>query len=556
MKNRFWVYAIIGALLLVVASPVGFAQGEGTRLVDIDYFENDIKSVFNDLAYHADVTILVDDQVHGIISLSLKNVELERAISIICLKGDYGYRKIEENLYVVGLLDPRNPTFRKHAFTESVKLNYAQAEDIVGLLRHHSDYLEARDNIIVVRGWPNQIEAIVEEIKALDKPIPQVVGQVIIAEVTSEAKKELGVGKLGESLGATVNLSEGQVSLSIADSLKIASILKVLQAEGKAYLRASTSVVVPEGGEATISIGKEIWQLIDRGAQNSYSIEKMLAATELNLGVKRITSNNEIWMSYDVGSGDITGGFQSDSPTVLTRRAKGTVIVENNALFTIGGLTKEVDAETRGVFPANSQSMRHDTELLIIILPHIIGTPMPEENLIDVKAEQFIDASTEKITNKNKGNKDFQRAEVFISAFNAAGLDDFAESKGHKAIGVKAMLEGQLNFSPAVGLFGGVGAVPTGNSLKLSYGGIILSTGSMFRTPELYLGIGVGRGQLTLGPDIYEFTSKFGRVGLDFQVTDKLMFGVGYNYMPAEFKIDGTEFNVGGPYMRLGFSFQ
>jgi type II secretory pathway component HofQ len=374
-------FGLIVVVFIVVMSVSVFAEVPAEELISVDFFNTDVRTAFQDLSYQAGITILVDDYVQGYVSLYLTDVPVERVIEVICLKGGYGYKKIENALYLIGSIEPSNPTFQKHAETEIIRLDYADASTVLGLLAHYQKYLRATDGVIVVRAWPNQIESILQEIKALDRPVKQVLGQVIIAEVTAEAKRELGLGNVKDGLTVIDGLTSGQTTLSLADSVKLASILKILQAEGKASLKASPTIVVPEGSSATISIGKEVRQVVYKTLQNAYSIEKMEAATQLTLEVQRITANDEIWMSYEVSAGDISGDFQENTPTILTRMAKGTVIVANNTVFTIGGLTKQVDNAIDSTFPPGKQGFQQDTELLIIIFPHIIGSEMPEEKL-------------------------------------------------------------------------------------------------------------------------------------------------------------------------------
>lgn len=545
-------------LFVLMMSVSVFAETPAEELISVDFFNTDVRTAFQDLSYQAGITILVDDYVQGYVSLFLTDVSVERIIEVICLKGGYGYKKIEEDLYLIGSIEPSNPTFQKHAETQIIKLNYADANTVVGLLLHYQKYLRATDGVIVVRAWPNQIESILKEIKALDSPIKQVLGQVIIAEVTAEAKRELGLGNLKDGLTVIDDLISGQVTLSLADSVKLASILKILQAEGKASLKASPTIVVPEGSSATISIGKEVRQVVYKTLQNAYSIEKMEAATQLTLEVQRITANDEIWMNYEVSAGDISGDFQENTPTILTRMAKGTVIVANNTVFTIGGLTKQVDNAVDSTFPPGKQDFQQDTELLIIIFPHIIGSEMPEENQLDIRANEFFEDKENKIAAHKVNKAPNQPIKFTVASFLSSGLDAFVQDKGYDAIGTNILLEGQLNLTPNLGLFGATIAETLGqaeSSVELSYGGFMLRTASIFKTPDFYLGFGAGTGCITTGYDVYELRHKLARVGVDFTLGTNIVIGLGYNYMPTQVVGGSGALDMSGGFLRVGVSF-
>lgn len=545
-------------MLVLLMSATVFAETQGEELISVDFFNADVRTAFQDLSYQAGITILVDDYIQGYVSLSLTDVPVERVIEVICLKGGYGYKKIEEDLYVIGAIEPSNPTFEKHAETHTVKLNYAKAETVVALLSHYQKYLRARDGMIVVRAWPNQIGPILEDIKALDKPVKQVLGQVIIAEVTAEAKRELGLGNVQDGLDVIDKLIGGHTTLSLADSVRLASMLKILQAEGKASLKASPTIVVPEGNSATISIGKEVRQVVHRSQQGTYSIERMEAATQLTLEVQRITDDDEIWMNYEVSAGDISGDFQENTPTILTRMAKGTVIVANNTVFTIGGLTKQVDSVIDSTFPPGKQDLQQDTELLIIIFPHIIGSELPEESQLDMRLDEFFADNETRLTAQKQEKTANQPIKLTVASYLSSKLDAFVQERGHEGTGANILLEGQLNLTPNLGVFGATIAENKGNtssSVKLTYGGILLRTASVFKTPDFYIGFGAGAGYVTAGDATYNFEHKLAKVGMDIALGENIVIGLGYNYMPTKVVGENGIFDLSGGFVRIGISF-
>lgn len=580
MKKHFCFTLIMVVFVLALSVSV-HASTVGESLISVDFFNTDVQTAFQDLSYQAGVTILVDDYIQGYVSFSLTDVSVERVIEVICLKGGYGYKEIDEGLYIIGSIEPSNPTFQKHAETRIVKLNYAHEDTVISLLSHYQKYLKAKDGMIVVRAWPNQMEEIISEIEALDIPAKQVLGQVIIAEVTAEAKKELGIGNIKDGLGVLDNLAGGQGTLTLVDSLKIASMLKVLQAEGKATLKASPAIVVPEGGSATISIAKEVRQLVYKTLQNAYTIERMDAATQLTLEILRITDVDEIWMSYEVSCGDISGDFQENTPTVLTRMAKGTVIVANNTAFVIGGLTKQVDASVNSAFPPGTQDFQQDTELLIIILPHIIGSEMPDENQLEVNVEKLLasnpgnpgnpgtslETSIQESNNPNSNHI----LKLSLASFSSVKLDEFMQAKGHDVIGTNLMMEGQLNLTPNLALFGATmsSSRSSGNSsMQLNYGGVLLQTGVKFNSPSFYVGFGSGTGAISADGYTYKLEHKLIRVGLDLKFSEHFFAGIGYNYMPGQIieervvlygTMGGTDpttpLDLSGVFFRIGVSF-
>ncbi|GAH58945.1 unnamed protein product, partial [marine sediment metagenome] len=285
-------------------------------------------------------------------------------------------------------MDPDSPTFQKHAVTRRIELNYADSKNIVTLLKHYRPYISAVGRTIIIRAWPKLADKIEEDVKMLDKPPQQVRGQIVIAELTEEARSELGLDTLEYRSNSeetwSFTLEPGKVGLSLTDAYRFMMTLKALERRGKASLRASTTVTVPEGEEVTVSLAKEMRIVIEK-EEEYYRVEKVRAETSLTLGIERVTSNDEIIFNFKVMAGDIAEEVPkiTQIPIVYERSAEGTAIVPNNTAFVIGGLTREMKRTIRGILPPSKVKVREKTELLVVVLPHIIGTPMPRPEILE-----------------------------------------------------------------------------------------------------------------------------------------------------------------------------
>lgn len=52
------------------------------------------------------VNIMPDQTVSGAVTADLQDVPLEQALKILLFGGGYSFRKVDDNLYFVGLPDP------------------------------------------------------------------------------------------------------------------------------------------------------------------------------------------------------------------------------------------------------------------------------------------------------------------------------------------------------------------------------------------------------------------------------------------------------------------
>ena len=470
---------------------------------------------------------------------------VDRAMELLCMKGGYGYKKLADDLYVVGATEPNNPTFQKYAETRVVPVDYRDAEEVIALLPHYAMYLSARNGVLTVRAWPNQLPQILADIATIDQPVRQVEGTVIIAEVTAEAKVMLGLGKIvgGVSTKDQVLDVDG-LSVSFSDSVTIASLLQVMQAQGKAQLKASTSIVVPEGSQSTISLGREVRQLIQSQTNTGQTIDRIEVNTYLTLGVERVTSRDEIRLYYEVVAQDLAQSVTSPLPEVLTRLANGRVIVENNAAFVIGGLTKSVQQENSGAIPPYALQNTQDTELLILILPHILGTPRLEQDPLEDYYTKFIQEKEVALANANPRPKE-NVLQLGLATHYSPGLTTYLASQGVETAQFRTGFTGRLYFTRNVGLYWASSDVRDRlTEVKTRDWGVLLASSA--NMADVYLGLGQGKVKIT-GEETTVFRYYAARAGMDLKL-GPFRLGVGYQHAFAEPEapdLDTTYFSLG-----------
>jgi|GEM_PF-1472275 len=563
MLSKILINGIVSALiacLLFAGSAlseetISSSTGEQPKVSNV-WFEADIRSAFDDLASQAGITILVDDYVEGFITLSLEDVSLDEAIKMMCMKGDYDYRKLEDDLFIIGSMYPDSPTFQKHAVTRRIELNYADSKNVITLLKHYELYMSAAGRTIVIRAWPKLADKIEEDMRILDKAPKQVQGQIVIAELTEEARVELGLNILeytsnGEK-GWSFTLEPGEVGLNLTDIYKFMVTLKALERKGKASLRASTIVTVPEGKETTIGLGKEMRIVIEK-EQEYYRVETVRAETSLTLAIERVTSNNEIIFNFKVVAGDIAEEVPkiTQIPVVYDRFAEGTAIVPNNTAFIIGGLTREIERTIRGAFPPSKSTVKEKTDLLIVVLPHIVGTPMARPGILEKELER--------VTEKPEVKKEFKWRLGLHTTYFWSGVNDFVEEEGYDILDPMIFYEGRLDLSPHLTLFGGAGtSEKAGNGLNMTCYGFLLTTDAVFERRRFFIGGGIANGELNLNGDEYTLNSYLLKTGLELKF-GMLKLGGGYNYFPRRWKRNtGVEKNIdsSGVYVHIGLCYE
>jgi len=552
--------SVLIVCLLFAGSALGeeitSSKVEGQPTVSNVWFEADIRSAFEDLASQTGITILVDDYMEGLLTLSLEGVSIDEAIKTMCMKGSYDYRKLKDDLFIISSLDPYSPTFQKHAVTRRIELNYADSKHVVTLLQHYGPYMSAVGRTIIIRAWPKLADRIEEDVKMLDEPPKQVRGQIVIAELTEEARVELGLDILeyGSNGGGewSFTFEPGKVGLSLTDAYKFMMTLKALERRGKASLRASTTVTVPEGKEVTVSLAKEMRIVIEK-EEEYYRVEKVRVETSLTLGIERVTFNNEIIFNFKVMAGDIAEEVPkiTQIPIVYERSAQGTAIVPNNTAFVIGGLTREMKRTIRGILPPSKVKVEEKTELLVVVLPHIIGTPMPRPEILEKELER--------LREKPEVKKEFKQGIGLQTNYSWSNVNDFLEEEGYSSLDPMIFYQGQFNLTPHFALFAGAGkSEKVGSSLNMACYGVLLRTGAVFENLGSFIGTGIANGKLNLNGDKYTLDSYLLKTGLKLKL-GMLELGGGYNYFPREWKTNSVlekDIDSSGAYGYIGLYYE
>jgi len=552
--------SVVASALIVLLLSADSALSKETSLSKVEqqpkvgnvWFEADIRSAFQDLASQAGITILLDDYVEGLITLSLEEVTVDEAIKTMCMKGRYDYRKLKDDLFIISSMDPDSPTFQKHAVTRRIELDYVDSKNVVPLLKHYGPYISAVGRTIVIRAWPELADKIEEDVKMLDKPPKQVRGQIVIAELTEEARAELGLDALEYRSNAeeawSFTLEPGKVGLNLTDVYKFMMTLKILERRGKASLRASTTVTVPEGKEVTVSLDKEMRIVIEKG-EEYYQVEKVRVETSLTLGIERVTFNDEIIFNFKVMAGDIAEEVPkiTEIPIVYERSARGTAIVPNNTAFVIGGLTKKMERTIRGLLPPSKTRVKEKTELLVVVLPHIIGTPMLQPEILEKELER--------LREKPKVKNEFKHGIGLRTNYFWSKTNDFVEEQGYSALDPIIFYEGQFSLTPHFTLFGGAGkSEKAGNRLNMACYGFLLKIGAVFKNLRFFIGAGIANGKLNLNGDKYILDSYLLKIGLKLKLR-MFELGGGYNYFPREWKGNSTlekDIDSSGAYGYIG----
>jgi pilus assembly protein CpaC len=237
----------------------------------------------------------------------------------------------------------------------------------------------------------------------------QVMLQVRFAELKKSALNELGIDFLHQGWGIggeTVQFGSfaGQVSspnipLLISETVDlfvaiptedISAIIKALEQKNLLTTLANPNLTAVDGAEASFLAGGEFPIPIVRGSVGEqtvtiefkeFGIKLGFIPTVLDSSMINIKVSLEV-SSLDFENGIVLSGFRI--PALMSRKTQTTVEINDGRHFVIGGLlSKETTKTVSGVpllwripilgrFFSSERSIENDTELIVLITPHMV----------------------------------------------------------------------------------------------------------------------------------------------------------------------------------------
>ena len=274
-----------------------------------------------------------------------------------------------------------------------IDLNYADAmtlnEPLSALSEngdHGGDLVVYNDtNQIVLQGYEQWVTEMAFAIRKLDRKPRQIFVDAIIAEISDQTTKRLGLqfsgskGKLGvgnftdnvgtnlSSLGETGQLSSvtgGVIAIGPGATLvpNMGALLMALEADGQNRILATPSLMTTENSEASILVGQNVPFITGKtssSGDNTISPFQTIQRQDLGTILKlkpRIGRNGEVVLSIrqEVSRIDNTTSGLSDVATVK-REIDTVVSTESGQIIVIGGLRTKSLEKSKSQTPGLSE---------------------------------------------------------------------------------------------------------------------------------------------------------------------------------------------------------
>ena len=278
----------------------------------------------------------------------------------------------------------------------------ATASELVGQVYVVAD---ADTNSLLVTAASKHFERIKEILAELDRPVPQVLIKVLIAEVTREKTSDLGVefsilnlrtNGNGSTFGTdfAVAAQQGGLQINVLE-VDVTAALRALEGLGTLDVLSRPYILTSDNQEASITVGQEVPFI--RNTRTTETGQTINTIEYDDIGIlltvtPHINPEGLVIMDVYPEISALTGttvpiSEAVNAPVFAKRAASSRVAIRDGQTIVIGGLMEDRNTDTIQKVPILGdipglgllfQRTIHDkvkTELLIFLTPHVARVP-------------------------------------------------------------------------------------------------------------------------------------------------------------------------------------
>lgn len=424
-----------------VSEQLTAANKKMSTIVSVNFLNTPFNDVVRSLSDQADLDIVISPHVTGSVTATLTDVPLREVLDTILAVHGYGYIVSENIVRIV----PKSEQPSQHGKLKRklFRISYAEFDDVVQSL---AGIVSSRGEIatnsstatIMVTGTAEQLTAIEEFIREVDREVPQILVDARIYDISSRAGLDVGFDwfasrrtAVDQNTGAIIagdtepyifgdfgsavskaNRTSGSLRFGILNAnFNLDVLFTAKQDHVQARLLANPKILVVNNEQAKIEIVAEIpyQQLTQTTAGGNIGTTQFK-----NVGVQlevtpRITRNEKVLLRlspvFSVHVKDVaiviptvTQAITSPQPVIDRRSADTTALISSGHTVVIGGLRQKNRIREQSKIPLLSDipllgglfrftgEEVVNSELVVFVTPYII---VDETVLSEREQEQF-----------------------------------------------------------------------------------------------------------------------------------------------------------------------
>ena len=269
----------------------------------------------------------------------------------------------------------------------------------------HSLVVDEKRNMLIFRGSGEDWAEILKVVKQLDKPVPSVLIEVLIAEISLSDEEgsgfdflfKGGLDRFGISggTGGRLGISNQGLSLTLDSGGQVRAMLDLFYEDSRVSIRSQPKLLVKSGEQANIEVGNEI-PIITKISEGSVELlgssnilqEVSYRSTGVSLSITPIVQAGglvDITIDQRLSEARPTAATSfGGSPTILNRRLSSSLTLKDGSSLLMGGLISESNSVGQtgvpglGRLPLLGRLFRVDsaqvdrTELMVMVTPYVV----------------------------------------------------------------------------------------------------------------------------------------------------------------------------------------
>ncbi len=381
---------------------------EGT--INEEFIDTDVREAIAILASESEIDILMDDAISGVVNTTIEGATFKEALEKVLLPLGYVFGKRGEQ-YVISPPDANSPLFPfvsthleyKPLHLDAKSLLAAPPRQMVKYVREVKD-----SNTLVIEAPTQYAGMILDRIRQLDQPVPQVELEAIICvvapdssfrfgldwghAVTLNGNEALNLGMTG--LGFSGVVSPTGVSNAFSDFATTSAFVKLLAENGYLTIRASPRVMAEHGKKANISIGRKTFftnQPVGNNGNNNgaFFVQQNIEEVETGISLVITPRVRGDLVTVEIEKAEVSEDIRQDTtqstlPVINRRQVSTTVHVQDGKTIVIGGLMQRETVDRANHVPGLSrlpgmgylfksvERQAREAEVVIFIAPRIV----------------------------------------------------------------------------------------------------------------------------------------------------------------------------------------
>jgi type II secretory pathway component GspD/PulD (secretin) len=400
-RTKILVMVIIGLVAFMSGAVAGsdVIGSPAAEVLTVNFYESDIRQTLLALAMDRSMNVIIAPEVTGKVTVYLRNVTLDEAISSIAVAGGFSCRK-EKGTYFVYRTKEKMDAQSERLQIKVFKLKFAKTDKVQEILSSFPGIRTVKihddTKTIIVEDTPENIAKIEAIINAWDALPRQVLIEANILEVQLKEDMKLGVdwnkvmGSLSITTGANFSAPAlggvvGTLQSGVGTAHEFSAAIAALESKTRVNTLSTPKILAVHGKPARVQVGGKTGYKTTVTNLGVTTEQILFIDTGTILDITAyISDENSIMLSVQPQINSVSLDPVTGIPTVRTTTVSTSLLTKSGQTIFIGGLITDVVSKEHqsvpvlgnipilGLLFGFSHPSIEKTELIVLITPRLM----------------------------------------------------------------------------------------------------------------------------------------------------------------------------------------